>query len=118
MASETESNVTSTLTSDIASISIDSAEPQSPLELPEHDERFIHHGGETYTRGDARPAKRRVRRNKSPNAWYWIHGEEISKDEQKRWKCDPCWEDNSFTHYAQTSNKAITKQTANWCLGK
>lgn len=107
MASETESNAPSTLASDIADISL-GAEDTSQLELPEHDEHSIHHGGKSYKRGKARPAKRRDT-SKSPNAWYWKHGEEISEDGRKRWMCEACWEAKSFTHYAHTSNKAITK---------
>ncbi len=67
MASETESNAPSTLNSDFTSISIDTTETQSELELPEHDEDSIHHNSKTYKRVKARPAKRR---DKSPSAWY------------------------------------------------
>src|SRR6266480_3781884 len=107
MASETESNAPSTLASDFASISIDTAETQSQHGLPEHDEHSIHHGSKTYTRGKARPAKKRNKSPQSPIAWYWSHGEDISEGKQRRWKCEPCWEDEVFTHYAQTSNRTI-----------
>ncbi len=76
MASETESNAPSTLASDFASISIDTAETQSQHGLPEHDEHSIHHGSKTYARGNARPAKKRNKSPQSPIAWYWSHGED------------------------------------------
>jgi len=57
MASETKSNALSPLTSDFTSISIDATESQSQLELPEHDEHFIHYGDKTYKRGKACPVK-------------------------------------------------------------
>lgn len=108
MASETaESNDLSTLASDVADIDIGSSEgTQSQLDLPEHDEHSINHEGKTYKRGKARPAKRRDR---SPNTWYWKYGEEISEDRRRRWMCEPCWERKKFTHYCQTSNKAIAR---------
>jgi hypothetical protein len=101
MASETESNAPSILASDIAD-----DDAQSQIELPEHDEHYIYHNSKTYKRAQARPAERRDR---SPNAWYWNHGEEISEDGRKRWKCKPCWEAKKFTHYTENSNRAITK---------
>jgi hypothetical protein len=106
MTSETESNAPSALASDNADISIGTEDTQSQIELPEHDEHTIYHRGKTYKRGKARPAKRRDR---SPNAWYWDHGEEICEDGRNRWMCEPCWEAKNFTHYSQTSNRAITK---------
>jgi hypothetical protein len=115
MASDTESDATSTqaspdnLANEFAEVSIDSGGTLSQfeeLELPEHDEHNIHYGGKTYKRGKARPAKRRDR---SPQIWYWNHGEEIAEGNQRRWMCEPCWKTKTFTHYAQTSNKAIVK---------
>ena len=102
MASETGSTAPST--GDIADLTSEGTASQSTL--PEHDEHSIYHGGKTYKRGKTRPARKRDR---SPNAWYWKHGEELSEDQNKRWMCEPCWEANTFTHYANTSNKAITK---------
>ena len=99
MASESESNTPSTLTSDFASISIDTIEIESQHKLPEHDENSIRHDNKTYTRGKARPVKKRTRSPESL-AWYWSHGEEISEGKQRRWKCEPCWQDNIFTHYS------------------
>jgi hypothetical protein len=115
MASETESNAPSAATSpyglasDVADISIGSEGQQSQfegLELPEHNEHSIYHGDKTYKRGKARPAKRRDRPH---NAWYWKHGEEISEDKQRHWMCELCWKSKKFTHYAQTSNRAIIR---------
>jgi hypothetical protein len=60
----------------------------------------------TYKRGKARPAKQRDR---SLNTWYRKHGEEVSEDKQRRWMCELCWKTKKFTHYAQTSNKAIVR---------
>ena len=106
MASETESNAPSSHLSEIADLSIGSEGAVSQAELPEHDELSIQHGGKTYKRGKARPAKRKER---SPNAWYWKHGEELSEGKQRRWMCEPCWEAKKFTHFAVTSNRAIIR---------
>src|SRR4029077_12774112 len=76
-------------------------------ELPEHDEHHIHDGIKRYKRGKARSVKRGER---SPSAWYWNSGEEISEDGGKRtWMCTPCWETKKFTHFAQNSNRTIAK---------
>ena len=116
MASGTKSNSPSAsasasvspcdLDSDGADISMGSGGLQSQLELPKHDEHSIYHGDKIFKRGKARPAKRRDR---SPNTWYWQYGEEIYEDNQRRWMCEPCWEDKKFTHYTQNSNRSIIK---------
>ena len=115
MASETTSNAPSAstspcdLASDVADFSIGSEGARSQVEeldLPEHNDYSIYHGDRTYKRGKARLAKQRDR---SLNTWYWKYGEEISEDKQRRWMCKICWEAKKFTHYAQTSNKAIVK---------
>lgn len=106
MASWAESNApSSSCLSDVADISI-SEGAVSQVELPNHDENCIYDGDKTYKRGKARPAKRRDR---SPNAWYWKHGEELSEDNRRRWMCEPCWEVQKFTHFAASSNKAIAR---------
>ena len=87
MASDTESNAPSSYLSEIADLSMGSEGATSQAELPEHDELSIQHGGKTYKRGKARPARQR---EKPSNAWYWKHGEEVSKDGQRRWICEPC----------------------------
>ena len=116
MASGTKSNSPSAsasasvspcdLDSDGADISMGSGGLQSQLELLKHDEHSIYHGDKIFKRGKARPAKRRDR---SPNTWYWQYGEEIYEDNQRRWMCEPCWEDKKFTHYTQNSNRSIIK---------
>jgi hypothetical protein len=113
MASETESNALSTLTSpcdvasDVTDVSIGSEGALEELELPEHDEHSICiMVTRTYKREKARPAKQRDR---SLNTWYRKHGEEVSEDKQRRWMCELCWKAKKFTHYAQTSNKAIVR---------
>ena len=104
MTSGTQSCAPSAVANDFADTSVGSEGEQSMLELPEHNENYIYHDDKTYKRRKARPAKKRAR---SPNTWYWKHGEEISEGNQRRWKCEPCWMAQRFTHYAQTSNKAI-----------
>jgi hypothetical protein len=89
--------------SDFAELSIGTDDTESQLELPEYDEHSIYHGGKTYKRGNARPAKKK---DKSPFAWYWNHGEELSENGRKRWMCKPCWEAKAFTNYANVSNQA------------
>lgn|SRR5215469_2341752 len=108
--SEPPSRTPSPLVSDMEELSMGSGDFQP--ELPEHDECSIHHGGITYKRGKARAAKRQ---DKPPNAWYWDHGEQISraKDGIQRWKCEPCWEAKKFIHFALSSNKAIIKHLKN-----
>ena len=91
---------------DLASESADSGGLQSQLELPKHDEHSIYCDDKVFKRGKACPAKQRDR---CPNTWYWKHGEEIYDDKQRRWMCEPCWEDKKFTHYSQTSNRTIVK---------
>src|SRR5204863_630410 len=74
--------------------------------LPKHDQHSIHHAGKTYKRGKARSAKQRDR---SPNAWYWKYGEELSEAGGRRWMSELCWEAGTFVHYSTTSNKAIAR---------
>src|SRR4051812_31958992 len=76
--------------------------------LPDHNEHSIYYGHKTYKRGKAQPRKQR---DKSYNAWYWTHGEVIfdSEENRRRWMCKPCWNTKNFTHYSQTSNKAVIK---------
>ena len=69
MASESESNVPSILTSDFASISIDTIETESQHKLPEHDENSIRHDNKIYIRGKARLVKKRTRSLESLT-WY------------------------------------------------
>jgi hypothetical protein len=106
MASDTESIAPSTLASDFADLSVGTEDIQHQMGLPDHDEHHIYHDSKTYKRGKAQPAKRRDR---SPTAWYWNHGEEISEDKKKFWMCTPCWEAKEFTHYTQNSNRSIIK---------
>ena len=107
MTSEIESYPTTR--SDAADCSTNNEDDGSKATLPKHDEHSIHHAGKTYKRGKARSAKQR---DKSPNAWYWKHGEELSEagaKAAKRWMCELCWDAGSFVHYSTTSNKAITR---------
>ena len=108
MPLKTKSNTLSSLVSDIGELSIGSDDDQSQTELPEYDEHSIQHDGMSYKRGTSRSAKRRDR---SPNAWYWKHGEEISQadNNEVRWKCEPCWEAKKFMHFTRNSNRSITK---------
>ena len=92
--------------SDAADCSTNNEDDGSKATLPKHDQHSIHHAGKTYKRGKARPAKQRDR---SPNAWYWKHGEELSEAAAKRWMCELCWEAGSFIHYSTSSNKTITR---------
>jgi hAT family C-terminal dimerisation region len=83
--------------------------PRCDLVLPEHNEnQIVCEKGKVYTRGMARPAKMRER---PPKGWYWKHGEEIhyTAGDEKRWKCEKCWDDNIFAHWAISSNKSINK---------
>ena len=92
--------------SDAADCPTNNEDDGSKAKLPKHDQHSIHHAGKTYKRGKARSAKQRDR---SPNAWYWKHGEELSEAGTKRWMCEPCWEAGSFIHYSTSSNKTITQ---------
>jgi hypothetical protein len=85
MALDTELDATSTqalldnLANEFVEVSIDSGGTLSQfeeLELLEHDEHNIHYRGKTYKRGKACLAKQRDR---SPQIWYWNHGEEIAE---------------------------------------
>jgi hAT family C-terminal dimerisation region len=107
MPPDTQPNPVLSLANNMADLSIGSEDTQAQSELPEHDEQSIRYGSRIYKRGQARSA---TRRDRSPIAWYWKHGEEISQaeDRGKRWKCEPCWGAGKFTHFARTSNKAIT----------
>jgi hAT family C-terminal dimerisation region len=110
----TRSNTPLSIADDLAALSINSEDTDSGSEadLPEHDEKMIRHNDKSYKRGNLRPA---TKRSRSPNAWYWNHGEEITQDDngKARWKCEPCWKAKKFTHFARTSNKGIINHLEN-----
>ena len=96
------------LANDVADISLASEGTQSQLELPEHDELFICHGGGMFKRGEARPAKQRER---SLNTWYWKHGEEIYEDKQNIGCVSP-----SICVYSGRAMKRIIHRWLVWLL--
>jgi hypothetical protein len=111
MTSENECTTSASDLLSVADLAIVS-ETESQSDLPEYDENQIRHGIKIYTRGKARPAKLRGR---TLNGWYWKQGEEIHDTEanERRWKCEPCWNTEKFTHYAITSNKSIVRHLNN-----